>query len=280
MNPLIQLQSKRNAEMRRGPDSGSAHRRRVTAEMTRGFEPGSLRACVLGAGNCRDLALAQLEETFAEIHLVDIDGEAMSAGVAAQHTAHPERIKLHPDIDLTGALDTLATWTRTHRPTDDQINALIERLRSSPAPEVGGPFDLVASVCTMSQIIEAAVVTLTPQHTRFSQLVAALRHQHLRQLVELTKPGGYGLLVFDFVASDTVPNLGRFTEEDLTKAAAAFIAQGNYFHGSSPPAVASLFDRDPVLSPHIELAQLMCPWLWDQGSRIYAVAAVKFKKKA
>src|SRR6185369_4130463 len=61
---------------RRAPDASdwyTPHRRRVMDELPR--VPGDL--CVLGAGNCADIDFEFLAKRFDEIHLVDIDENAI-----------------------------------------------------------------------------------------------------------------------------------------------------------------------------------------------------------
>ena len=50
------------------------HQKRLTDLICSRAAPGqTVRLCVLGAGNCFDLELSRLTQSFAEVHLVDID---------------------------------------------------------------------------------------------------------------------------------------------------------------------------------------------------------------
>src|ERR1043165_130674 len=57
------------------------HRERMTQEIVSRRPPAGApaRLCLLGAGNANDVDLAALAEVFDEIHLVDIDPDALAA---------------------------------------------------------------------------------------------------------------------------------------------------------------------------------------------------------
>lgn len=272
MTELIRKQAERNVQSRDNFESSAPHRQRVTEEILRGFCPGDrARLCILGAGNCNDVDLPALCEVFAEVHLVDVDGEALAEGVARQAPSHRERITTHAGVDLTGMLNELSP--------DLPPDGAIRLLHDYHPTDLPGPFDMVVSTCLLSQLIEAVVTTYTENDKQLLDLVTAVRRQHIRLMLELTAPGRYGLLVFDFVSSDTVPKLAEATADQLPMLAALLAAHRNHFHGCNPPAVASVFDKDPVFPGKLAGFQLLKPWLWNHGARQYAVAAIKYKMK-
>src|SRR3954447_9921471 len=88
-------------------DSFSEHRVRVTALA---LEPPGQTLAVLGAGNCNDLDLAALAARFREIHLIDLDEEAVRRARDRQPDAVKARLVVHAPIDLSGAFDRLAAF--------------------------------------------------------------------------------------------------------------------------------------------------------------------------
>src|SRR5678815_3889570 len=78
------------------------HRTRVQELILTGREltPGG-KFVALGAGNCNDLELPRLLDAFDEVHLVDIDGKALSAAADRQGVSGSTGLKLHAPIDLT-----------------------------------------------------------------------------------------------------------------------------------------------------------------------------------
>ena len=140
---------------------------------------GSL--CVLGAGNCNDLDLGSLHCTFREVHLVDLDREALEAAVARQRPSDASCIRLHAPHDLTGVVDELAHGS--------SAAALIERMRAFRLPLEGSPFDVVLSAGVLSQIFQLFVKARLPAEETVSLVIAA-RRQHFQLLLDLTRAGG------------------------------------------------------------------------------------------
>jgi hypothetical protein len=101
--------------------------------------PGG-RICVLGAGNCNDLDLRWLTQVYREVHLVDIDGDALARAAKFQKVEGSEKLRLHGSIDLTGLADRLGTWAKAP-PTSAEIE-ICTRLAAQPpdklAAEPGG----------------------------------------------------------------------------------------------------------------------------------------------
>ncbi len=167
MNRLVDRQFHWNVESLDRWQTFAEHRRHVTEVIAAGAAMGNQRLCVLGAGNCNDLDLHSLAKSFDEIHLVDLDRPALKRGADAQQVSGSSAICLHGDHDLTGIWQLLAQWT-PHTPAEPaDVKRVCEAALSSIAPAIGGPFDVVASVCLLSQLTEAIVCTLGEHHPLF-----------------------------------------------------------------------------------------------------------------
>ncbi|MBI1372936.1 MAG: hypothetical protein GC159_09270 [Phycisphaera sp.] len=278
MNRLTDRTRANNAATSDNWERSADHRRHVTAMITRGFTGGAARVCLLGAGNCNDVDLAALVATFAEVHLVDIDAGAMSAGVERQGLGGESKIVPHGGVDLTGVWDELAAWSSDTPATHEQVDAMIGRMRDWPGPDIGGPFDMVVSLSLLSQLIAAAVEALGERHPRLADLVVAVRARHLRLLFDLTRPGGYGLLVTDVFASDTAPMLPQIDDKLVPALVKHMSDHGNHFHGLQPAAIvrAILTELDAEHTmPHRQLVE---PWRWTLGERCYAMLGFKYQR--
>ena len=166
MNRLRNEQQRRNQLTRDCWGLYAEHRQRVTAlllaarsadvpqQKTPDLAAASL--WVLGAGNCNDLDLARLLASVFEIHLVNLDGEALAVGVAAQQLAGDARISRHGGVDLTGLLDRLSSWSPDRPPDVTDVDAALHSSADLGDLSAAGPFDVVASVCLLSQLLEAA----------------------------------------------------------------------------------------------------------------------------
>src|SRR2546427_6062344 len=111
MNPLARRQIEFNAGSRDTWDLFRPHRDWVTGLLQPALTAITPRVCVLGAGNCNDLDLATLLHTFQEIHLVDLDAEALTHGVARQGLENNPAVRTHGGLDVTGMFDELAGWS-------------------------------------------------------------------------------------------------------------------------------------------------------------------------
>lgn len=232
---------------------------------------------MLGAGNCNDLELADLLRAHGEVHLVDLDGDALAWGAAQQGFGDDARVRLHGGIDVTGMLDDMAAWS----PTTPIVAADLDALKQRPIREVSrqlpGPFDVVISSCLLSQLIASVAGAVGERHARFQELFQAIRAGHLGLLTELIAPGGAGVLITDVVSSATFPALGAVADAELTAVLARLVEQRNFFHGVNPGILLSLMRTDPSLSARVYDAQLTRAWHWRLEPRHYAVIALRFQ---
>ncbi len=266
---IFRVQRDRNASTSPLWDAMRPHRLRVTREILRAGMGG--RLVVFGAGNCNDLELGELAAAFAEVHLVDLDGEAMDSGVRRQGLCSNERLRLHGGIDFSGlghalsgdALDTNAFASLVR---DGIGRNLAERLP---------PSDVVVSTCVLSQLIDSVART-APSDVAAKERAVVVRDQHLDMLIERTLAGGVALLIADLVSSDTAPTLRTCPELALPKLRDELIATHNYFHGTNPYAIEqALARRHPQAISKLERRP---PWRWSIGERAFLVTALGMKR--
>ena len=273
MNRILAENIARNEGSRDCWEMFGPHRWEVTRRLVRCCRSPNDRLCVLGAGNCNDLALDRLADAFQEVHLVDLDGAALAGSIARQQFRDRKRVYLHGGIDVTGVAHRLANWAPDRQPTQAEVDDCLRHTDSSVLG-LPAPFDVVASVCLLTQLIDAVSLTLGASHPRFLDLVSAIRRRHLCLLLELLVPGGRAILVTDVVSSDTCPNLSHIPPADLPKSLAELINQRNFFTGVNPAVLHSIFTTDQRISPQVDDVQVTTPWLWDFKSRVYAVYAI------
>jgi hypothetical protein len=208
------------------------------------------RLCVLGAGNCNDLDLARLLPSFSAIQLVDWDAEALAEGVEQQGLAGELAIIQRGAIDLASA-------------------------QASEILTAGERVEVAASVCLISQILESSAGQFGAGHGEFF----AARDRHLDLLVDLLIPGGCGVLITDVVSSETLPQLLTAQEVAISHLVAQAIAARNFFSGLNPAVVLDYLARGSPLSSQVEQIEPISPWRWDLGSRVYAVYALRFRRR-
>lgn len=271
---IAALQHERNIQTAAGWESFAGHRRRVTELLLPDRQNAANSLCVFGAGNCNDLDLHSLLASYRQLHLVDIDLPAMQGGLSRQGLAEHDRIRLYPHIDLSAAD---LWWGQLATTSSTNWNQLIASTTIAGLPPT---CDRAVSLCTLTQILELAVRRLGEQHERYVELVRALRRRHLHLLLDQLVDGGTGILVTDLVSSRSCPQLADTSAESLPPLVRSLIEQRNFFSGVNPAVFHALLTSDQEFAPQISSVEMISPWLWDLGPRIYAVYAARFRKQS
>ena len=160
------------------------------------------RICLLGAGNCNDVDLRVLAGRCAEILLVDLDAEAMARGVAHQGLAEDSTVTCLSGVDLTG----LFTRLESLPPGSAPVEQLVRAAELHSPPELKGGFHVVASLCLLSQLVDAVLQRIPNQQIAID-LIQVVRQRHLQLLLSQCTQGGSAILFTEIVSSDTAPQL-------------------------------------------------------------------------
>lgn len=255
----------------------AAHRARFTdavveAARLRADAAAQARLCVLGAGNCNDLDLERVAAPFTEVHLVDIDDRALMRAVARQPEAVRPRLHRHGGVDLAGlSARRLARWKRTvpdAAEIEDAAGASLEGVLTA----VGGPYDVVASACVLTQMAFALRDVLGERHPALDAVRFALMRTHLSTLAALTAPGGVALFVSDVVSSSSYPVAEPLPEgRTLTDVLRDVVGSGAGYFAANPELVAGLLAE-------VGTPELLDPWLWTGPlDRTYLVYALRLR---
>ncbi len=173
MDRLGRRQVAFNATSRHQWEVFAEHRRCLTAALAREATAQRSRLCVLGAGNANDLDLTALLSVHREVHLVDIDSEALSRGAERQGVAKHPRLRLHGGVDVTATLGILSERTPKSELGPADFDAMAAWPGSRTALVLPGGFDRVASTCVLSQILETAAYSLGTGHWQLADARAA-----------------------------------------------------------------------------------------------------------
>jgi hypothetical protein len=276
VNSVLTEQQRRNLESRESWNRYAPHRDRVMQLLSCEGLPREPRACLLGAGNCNDVDLSVLVGEFAEVHLVDLDSQALEFAVSSQGIATGPPIFCHGGIDVSGMADELASL-RDLGPAGG--SRAVERALGARLPLGDQRFELVASLCLLTQMVDSIRLTLTEQHPSFLDVVAAVRLRHLRIMAETLRGGGRLTFVSDIVSSLTFPKLPEVPPAELSRVVTQLVRERNFFTGLNPLVLHQLFHTDEVLSQVLQDVELVPPWLWNFGPRVYAVYAITARKR-
>jgi hypothetical protein len=272
---LASVHTERNRLTRGDWQPFAEHRQRVTELLIAATGSAQPTLCVLGAGNGNDLDLFELAKHFAQITLVDLDREAMEHCLARQVPDVQSRIELAGGMDVSGILAQLESWL-DQPPSAEQIEMAIAAAAQPPSLPNLVAYDVVASSCLLTQLIDSVAGAIGPAHPRFPALVLAVRDAHLRLLSRLTVEGGMALLITDVVSSDTLPQLKTVPPGWLERLLAGAIEQRNFFVGVNPRALARQWQS---IAPADQI-ELHRPWRWWLGTRAYAVCGLGLRKPA
>jgi hypothetical protein len=275
---IFQEHLRRNRTTRHRRDTFSHHRARIMKLLARACPEPSASLCILGAGNCNDIELEELAGNYQRVTLVDLDDHALSEALEYLPPAARARVRHYGGTDLSGILSTLSAWLPEKPPPDAAIDAAIRDASVAPLPEIGR-FDVVASTCLLSQLIDSVIMALGSRHPRFLELTLAVRNRHLRQIVELLNLRGAGVLVTDVVSTDTAPQITRMDESVLHQALVDLIAECNFFTGGNPFAIQAQYQTDSQVAHLVERVEVTIPWRWDIGPKQFLVCAVLFRRR-
>ena len=268
---LIQEQARRNTEADSAWALYAPHRARVTQLLLDALSSMGERLCLLGAGNLNDLDLATLSTAFREIVLVDVDAAALRRGLSRQGLAEDARFRVMAPTDVSGVFAELAAMKNDRQVGDEAIDGCLRTLAQSHGLVEHGRYDVVASVGLLTQLIDGVNRSVGESHPRSWELVAAVRMQHLRLMLELTASGGTAVLVTEVVSSDSCPELLSVNEENLAKLVRHEVAARNFFTGTNPAALQQLLRTEVKLAEQLANVRFTEPWLWLFLARTYAV---------
>jgi hypothetical protein len=244
----------------------AGHRANVDALLAPLVAAPGTRLCVLGAGNCNDLELPTLAR--AELHLVDLDDEAVGKGIARQGLA-PSAVQVHAPLDVTGLMPRLKAFAQT---APAQLVADAATAATTAVSTLPGPFSVVVSACLLSQLMHTCRLALGAKHPALGQVGHALVVAHLRALAQLTAPGGTLVLVTDTASSQTYPLVELWDAQTPRALQDQLERSENVLSGTSSIYLRRQLNTDPVLRPLVARTRLVDPWLWQLGDDVTLMA--------
>jgi hypothetical protein len=252
----------------------AGHRAHVT-ELLGATNPGG-DLCVLGAGNGSDLDLPALADRFAELHLVDLDGEALERCREGAPPSLLRRLVLHPGLDLSGFTEHLDAWGEAF-PTEAELGRAAQPAIHGILFRLGRTFDVVVSTCALSQLAAPYHRAWILPASDWANLHAAVTAVHLATLAGATKPGGTGILIFDVLSSRTVPAL-RELEGAPAADVAAFAERYTSGGERMDPEPTGLLARLEGFGRLARAPRLTAPWLWNIGAETQLVYGLVFSR--
>jgi hypothetical protein len=211
------------------------------------------------------------------VALVDLDGAAVGRAVSRLSEDEARRVEQYCPVELSGVLPELELWRARGWRTDEEISAVKRAVMAAPRPAVGS-FDVVASTCILTQLIDAVYMSLPEKHRRRDELLMAVRDRHLEMILEMLNSGGVGLLVTDFVVSGATQELAPLGELALASSTQVGMKQSEFFTGTDPFEIRDFYKRLCGPGPTAMDVAIEGPWRWEVGGRVLGVCAVRFRR--
>lgn len=273
LNPLRKMQADINRSTAENWVSFASHRQRVTELILRQRVDQNARVAILGAGNCNDLDLPRLAESFAATDLFDLDAKALTRGIRSQSMESSPCLFQRGNVDFTGILSRLAKLQqRSDRKAE--LRELLELASCIPSLGNEASYDLVVSACVLTQMISSAVMALGQSEPLLPLLVLTMRKTHFRLLCDLVTSHGTVIFISDLVSSDSCPALLEHPEDGLQVLMETVIRQRNFFTGLNPYAILGMLDET------VDELCLHKPWLWQlSDQRTALVYALVFRRQ-
>jgi hypothetical protein len=275
---LVELQRRCNVSSADRWDLFREHRKHVT---TTALEAGGDTLAILGAGNCNDLELGTLTSHFREVHLVDLDREALLRARAAQPAHVARRLVLHAPVDLSGIFGRLVSL-RGGRASDEELAILPTAILENVLHALAARFDTVVSSCLLSQLIHGCTVALGSEHPDVPILSCALTLAHARCVASLVAPGGTGVIITDMASSNEHFRLESVASVDLKELATELERAHRCASGTGPDFLWRVLTDDGLITPLLAAPpRPLVPWLWRFGKELtYLVHGVTFRLRA
>lgn len=167
----------------------------------------------LGAGNCNDIDLITMIHNFSEVHLLDLDKNALLKGLKRQNI-NINDVYLHIK-DITQIIDHYNKILRRsyiYQPDIKRAVELLNRLQFPCIVQLKNNFDVVVSQCIISQITFPITLILNNNIDRkFIETIQSFRdtliRNHLLEMLNFLKEDGYGIVITDVVSSEAIPEL-------------------------------------------------------------------------
>jgi hypothetical protein len=276
-NRLLDLHAQNNRATAASWERFASHRSRVT-ELLRAA--GGETLAILGAGNCNDVDLELLGQQFREIHLVDIDRAAVERARQWQAPGRASSVVTHAPVDLSGCLEALPRY-RNEVPDITELAQWPRNAASRAFGAVTMTFDTVASVCMLSQLMQACAVGLGVDHPCLQVIACATAVAHLRSLVRMVNPGGTAILITDVVSSETFSFEERLARGvDPLDVLAQIDKIDASLSGTGPTFTLEIMGGDAEIGPALETPRLVSPWAWRFNDEVlYLVYGLVAKKK-
>lgn len=286
LNRFLDFNIKANFDTRNNYDYYSFHRNKCTNLILEQGKNGKI--LIMGAGNCNDVDLVRLTQTFIEVHLVDLDLPALEYGVSAQ-LGSSNNLYLHA-ADVSQVADKLDKLTKepfTSRAK--RIHEIIKTNSFPSIPQLKGIFDIVVSQCMVSQLVYPISNIMTCERKQsniniFAALARELVVSHLKEMAAYLLYDGIGIVITDTVQNEGDKPLENYSIFEILKEVHFSKSSPKYGHNIFGTNIFRTFDENKkelgtIIDLKVKNALDTPFWIWNMSkSKQYIVQTFAFSK--
>lgn len=258
-------------------ETDSAHRQRL---LSLALElPQGDALCVFAAGNADELDLERLVTHFREVHLVDLDDQALVRARDRQSAAVRSKIVLHEGVDASGLLEHLDDWGDRF-PEHAELARVATEAAQSIVHGLGATFPAVISACVLNRFALPFQQAWLASRSHWTALLSTMRAIHLATLAGAARSGGRCLLAFDVASSREMPALAeqrQRAQDELSEFVHDALDAGA-LHLRPDPGTLIAQLASPGMRSLVSEPRLSEPWLRHRDAETELVYGVSFDR--
>lgn len=266
-----------NRQRATNPETDEAHRERLLTLLEE-LPPGG-ELCVFSAGNADELDLERLAARFREIHLVDLDGEALLRARDRQEAPVRSKLVLHESVDASGLLEHLDAWGDCF-PERGELARVATEAAQSIVHGLGLTFPAVASACVLNRLALPFERAWFTSRNHWAALLGTIRAIHLATLAGAARPGGRCALAVEVASSRETPALAEQRDrapDELEEFILSALDSGGLLLRPDPQALIGQL-ASPGMRALVSEPRSSEPWLRRKGAEIELVYGVIFDR--
>jgi hypothetical protein len=235
--------------------------------------------CVFAAGNADELDLERLGTHFREVHLVDLDEQALARARDRQSAAVRSKIVLHEGLDASGLLEHLDDWGDCF-PEHAELARVATEAAQNIVHSLGATFPAVISACVLNRFALPFQQSWLASRSHWSALLSTMRAIHLATLAGAARSGGRCLLAFDVASSLEMPALAeqRHRAPDELSEFVHDALDAGALHLRPDPGMLVAQLASPGMRSLVSEPRLTDPWLRQRDARTELVYGVFFDR--
>jgi hypothetical protein len=241
--------------------------------------PDGEALCVFAAGNADELELERLTRHFREVHLVDLDGDALTRARDRQAAAARAKIVLHEGVDASGLLEHLDAWGDRF-PERAELARVATEAAQTLVHGLGATFPAVISLGALNRFALPFQRAWLASRSHWAALLSTIRAIHLATLAGAARSGGRCLLTFDVASSRELPALAEQRHrapDELSEFVHEALGAGDLHLRPDPGTLIEQL-ASPGMRSLVSEPRLSEPWLRHRAAEAELVYGVIFDR--